>query len=403
MTNRVLPLVAIVTLALAALGPASSGADAQTPATSVGLGYPTPPVDGRAAALGGSDVGLLEGTFSIANPADLVEFSNASISVSAAPEAVSFEGLGPGVGDTGRSRFSTLRAVVPLGEWAASVGFGSELDQDWKFVERDTLDISTGRFPVQERRENDGGVSTVDLSLARSIGPLSVGASYQLLTGSLRQDLERRFEISVDSTESAPQTVEQSNTLNYSGWRLTGGLGVEIGERVRLSGAYSVAGDLEAERDSSVTLADQPDFPGAVTEFEMPASARVGGSVLLTDDWLVAASGGWEAWSEADDGLGDERARDVYWGGGGVEFRGLEIVTVPLDLRAGGRWRELPFALPDRASANETAVTFGIGTEISGGIGAIDVGFELGSRGDAAETGFEEDFQRFTITAIVRQ
>lgn len=388
---------------LAALALAADAGVAQTPATSVGLGYPTPPVDGRAAALGGAGVGLLGGTFTIGNPADLVEFSEASLSISAAPEGVSPEGAPAGAEDPGRSRFSTLRAVVPLGDWAVSVGFGSELDQDWKFTDRDTLDISTGRFPFEERRENDGGVSTVDLSVARSVGPLSVGVSYQRLTGSLRQDLERRFEASVEGGVSAPSPVVQSANWGYGGWRLKGGLGLEIAGRVRLGGVYAWSGDLEAERDSVVTLAEEPDGPSDVTEIPMPASAGVGASALLTDDWLLAVAGGWSQWSEADGSLDGERARDVHWGGGGVEFRGLQVASFPIELRVGGRWRELPFSLPGRGAASETAATVGLGTEVAAGTAAVDVGLEVGSRGELARTGFEESFRRFTVTATIRR
>lgn len=387
-------------LAAAAVALAATGSAAQTPATSVGLGYPVPPLDARGAALGGSGVGLLEGSFSMGSPADLAQFSRSSLSVSAAPEAVSPEGAG---GDTGQSRFSTIRAVVPLGPWAVSVGFGSELDQDWTFTTSDTLDISTGRFPFEERRENDGGVSTVDVSVARSVGPLSVGVSYQHLTGSLRQDLERRFDPSVDGGLTEPSPVDQSAAWGYSGWRVEGGVGLEIADRVRVAGAYARSGDLTAERDSVVTIAGDPDRPAARREFGMPETARVGASALLTDDWLLAASGGWAGWSETDGSLDQESARDVYRAGGGVEFRGLAVGSAPIDLRAGGRWRELPFVLPDRGPADETAFTFGLGTAVAGGTGRLDVGLEVGSRGELGRTGFEESFQRFTVTATIRQ
>lgn len=387
-------------LSAAALAVTAGSLAGQTPATSVGLGYPVPPLDARAAGLGGTGVGLLGGTFSIGNPADLVEFTRPALSVSPAPEGVSPAGTGE---STGRNRFSTLRAVVPLGEWAASVSFGSELDQDWKFTSRDTLDISTGRFPFEERREHDGGVSTVDVSLARGVGPVSAGVSYQYLTGGLRQDLRRRFDPSVDEGLNAPRRVSQSSVWNYSGWRLTGGVGLEVADRVRVSGAYVFGADLTAERDSVVTLAgDQPRPVGSRT-FRLPPSARVGASALLTDDWMVALGGGWSRWSEADGGLEEERARDVYRAGGGVEFRGLELGAVPIVVRAGGRWRELPFVLPGREAADESALTAGLGTRVAGGSGQLDVGFELGSRGDRSRTGFEESFRRLTITATIRQ
>jgi hypothetical protein len=398
MKTRSLAALAAAAIALAPAVPVAG----QTPVTSLGLGYPTPPVDARAAALGGVGVGLLGGTFSIRNPADLVEFSEASLSLSASPEGVTVKRTDGPSGTTGRSRFPALRAVVPLGAFAASVGFASRLDQDWRFGLRDTLDISSGRFPFEERRENDGGVSAVDLSLARSVGPLSVGVSYQRLTGSLRQDLLRRFQVPPDSVVlEPPERVIQTGNWSYSGWRVKGGLGVRLGDWLRVSGVYAWSGDLSAERDTVITTRNDPDAPPVV--FGMPPSATVGASASPLEDWLVTAGGGWTGWSETDASLQEENARDVYWAGGGLEFSGVSLGSFPLRLRAGGRWAELPFSLPGRAAATEKAVTFGLGADFASGRAAVDLAGELGDRGTLGRTGFEESFRRFTLTATIRQ
>ena len=382
---------ALAALALAALAPTS--APAQTPFTAPGLGYPTPPVDARAAALGGVGTGLMDGTFSVRNPADLTEFADPSLAVSAAPEGVTLRD-GTGSHETGRSRFSVIRAVVPLGAWSASVGFASELDQDWTFRDRDTLDISTGRFPFEERRTNDGGISSIDLSVARSLGPLSVGVSWQRLTGELRQELVRRFEVAVDSTVlEPPETVRQQTLWNYSSWRLRAGASLEVGDRVRIGGAYAWTDDLEAENDSL----------GLTRTFPMPDSWTAGASVRLADDWLLSAGGGWKGWSETGPALGEERARDVTWGGAGLEFGGLELGPVPLDLRVGGRFTELPFARPERDFASEEAITLGLGSALASGRAELDFSLELGSRGELPATGVEESFTRFTFTATLHQ
>lgn len=379
---------AALTLAALLAAPAAG----QSPFTATGLGYPTPPVDARAAALGGVGTGLLGGTFSVRNPADLVEFSEPSLAVSAAPEGVDLRD-GAGERRTGRSRFSVIRAVVPLGAWTASVDFASELDQDWSFRNRDTLDISTGRFPFEERRVNDGGVSSIDLSLARSAGPLSVGLSVGRLTGELRQAQVRRFEMSVDSAVQAPATVRQQTIWNYSSWRVRAGAGVEIGDRVRVSGSYAWTGDLEAENDSL----------GRSRTYGMPSSWTLGASTRLSEDWLLSAGGGWEGWSETSSGLREDRARDVTWGGAGIEFTGFSLGPVPFELRAGGRVRELPFAPPDRSFADEEALTLGIGSALADGRAELDVSLETGSRGELAATGAEEGFTRFTFTATIHQ
>lgn len=382
---------AVAALVLAAI--AGAPASAQTPFTATGLGYPTPPIDARAAALGGVGTGLMGGTFSVRNPADLVQFEEASMGVSAAPEGLTLRD-GTGRHETGRSRFPVIRAVVPMGGWAASVGFASELDQDWSFRNRDTLAISSGRFPFEERRSNDGGVSSIDLSLARSVGPLSVGVSWQKLTGQLRQSLVRQFDVSVDSAVQAPETVRQQALWSYSSWRVRAGASLEIGDRVRVGGAYAWTDDLEAENDSL----------GRTRTFAMPASWTAGASVRLAEDWLLTGGGGWKGWSETTSGFrGETRAQDVTWGGAGLEFTGFGLGSLPLDLRAGGRFTDLPFAPAGRAFASEEAVTLGLGSSVAGDRAELDFSMEIGSRGELPATGAEESFTRFTFTATLHQ
>lgn len=393
-SRGVLAAAAAVLVALAWPGAAAGQEDgaSPTPFTAAGLGYPTPPVDARAAALGGVGVGLLGETFTVRNPADLVGFSEASMGISAAPEDVTVRGAG-GDAASGRSRFSVLRAVVPLGRWRASMGFASELDQDWSFRDSDTLELSTGSFPFEERRENDGGVSTIDLSVARQLGPLSLGASYQRLTGEMRQVLLRRFDISLDSTVAAPNRVDEKVLWSYGANRLRVGAGVEIGDRVRVGGAYSWTFDLVAEDDST----------GRSRRFEMPASVTVGASGRLAADLLLTVGGGRTDWSVTSDDLPEGRARDTYWGGGGLEYSGWELGPIPLNLRAGGRYAELPFVRPGGEPAEEAALTLGLGSEVAGGRASLDMGLEIGSRGDFPATGMEERFTRFTFSATIRQ
>lgn len=388
--RRAFPAAALVAL-LASMwaGPATAQ---QTPFTAVGLGYPTPAVDARAAALGGVGTGLMGGTFSVRSPADLTEFEDASLSVSAAPEGVTVRD-GSGQQESGRSRFSVMRAVVPLGAWSASVGFASELDQDWSFRRVDTLDISTGRFPFEERRENDGGVSSVDLALARSVGPVSAGLSVQRLTGELRQEMVRQFSSSLDGTVSAPNSLHQARLWSHRSWRIRAGAAAELGDRVRVAGSYAWTGDLEAEDEER----------GVTRRYSMPEAWTLGTSARLSDDWLASAGGGWTGWSTAGPDMSGTRARDVHWAGGGVEFTGLALGSLPLALRAGARFTELPFAMSGREFAREEAISAGLGSSVASGRAELDLSVESGSRGEVSSTGTEESFTRFTVTVTIHQ
>lgn len=380
-----LPLVA----AALAAGPAA----AQTPITAVGLGYPVSPADGRAAALGGTGVGLLGGTFSLASPADLTQHTAPGFGLAFSGEGVTVEGTGQSF-DSGRERFTVVRAIAPFGDWAVAIAFGGDFDQDWRALFQDTLALADGTtVPFEESREHDGGISRIDASLARRIGPLSVGVSVQRLTGSLRQTFTRTFE---ESTDGGPPliTTGGSQRLTYRAWRFRGGAGISVGDRVLLSGVLSTGGDLTIDPDDEERVTPS-------TTLGLPTSIEVGASVRVVPRLLIAASGGWSDWSSVGE-VGGDRAHDVMWMGGGIEYTGLRLLGGDVPLRIGARRAELPFS-PGEETLDETAVTGGFGWLFRGGTAGVHVGLEFGTRGDFAAQGLEESFRRATISFELRQ
>ena len=170
---------------------------AQTPVTDLGLGYPVPPLDARAASLGGTGIGLYGGSFSSRNPADLTMFSNPAIGGTLAPEGVKLKTI-EGEQSTGRSRFVVMQGVLPVQKWRFGLNVNAELDQDWDVILTDTLRTGFGDYPYIESRQNDGGVSSVGLSVAYRLGPLGLGAEGSALTGNLRQVFRRTFDPAID-------------------------------------------------------------------------------------------------------------------------------------------------------------------------------------------------------------
>lgn len=399
--RRGVPRAALAAVALAgwALAGAPRPAAAQTPSTAVGLGYPAVPVDARAAALGSTGIGLLGSTFSLRNPAELTEHPASGISITAQPEAVEVAEVDGG-DDTGRSRFSTLRAVVRVDEWGVGVGFGSELDQDFVLRLQDTASLGVGRFPYEERREHDGGVSVVELSVARGVGPLSLGLAGQRLTGSLRQTFDRRFEPGVPDSVRQIANVGAEQIVSYGGWRARAGASLRLSSRFMAGASATLPGTLTADPEEGSA--------GASAEFDLPAAFDVGLSARPTERFLVTAAGGWTGWSSADGdgGLEDGTARDATWFGAGLEYWGVTLRQAPIPLRVGFRQAELPFSRPGFEPADETALTLGVGAIFERGglpVAEGNVAFELGRRGDLEEAGFEESFRRFTVSVTLRQ
>ena len=366
-------------------------AQGQIPFTGVGLGYPIRSLDARSIALGGVADGLLGGSLSLGNPADLTLHRTAAVAIAIAGENIDLTSPSA-TQNTGRSWFPVIGAVVPLGDWAVRVGFGGLLDQDLRIIGTDTLSTSLGRYEFEEQRTRDGGVSQIDASVARRLGPVSVGIGLQRLTGSLQQSFRRRFTGDLDNTGILPGSVTQASETDYRGWSVKAGLNTELFDRLVVSGAYFFATDLTAERLQS---------PLERT-FRLPSGFSGGASGLITDRLFLAVGGGWAGWSQTElEAEADFTTADVSWLGGGLGYN-VFFGSVPLAIRVGARTRDLPFVLKGFEQSTEQALTFGLGI-VLGGRARIDLGFEFGRRGELETTGTEESFTGLNFTASLGQ
>jgi len=368
---------------------------AQMPVTALGLGYPVPPLDARAAALGGTGMGFLGGSLSSRNPADLQGFRRPTLGLTYAPEAIAVESPG-GSQTTGRSRLAIVQAVVPIRSWTIGLGFTSGLDMDWGVYLQDTLRTSFGTFPYDERREHDGGVSMVTLTAAREVGRFSVGVDGSILTGSLRQSFLRTFEPSLEDPTVNIGIAGGDARFSFSGFRIRGGAATQLGSRIRLSGVIGLTTDLKAKRDTVSQDSDSYDF-------SMPIEWAIGGSGQITSSLLATAAVGYTGWSTTNDDLNSASAADVFWFGVGLEYVGFSVFGADLPLRAGVRRTDLPFFLVGTEQLVETAATFGVGLEVGGGLAAFDLAVELGTRGDLETSLVQENFRRLSISMSLFQ
>ena len=366
---------------------------AQTPFTAIGFGLPVQPIDARAAALGQASVALLGGTYSLVNPAAITEFRGLHLNASFAGAAVSVKYPDKSEG-IDRGWIPVLRGLVPIGRQSViAFGIGSNLDQDWGVVFQDTLHSTLGTYPYDERRENDGGLSSLDATFARRIGSLSVGVGAQRLTGNLRQTVFRTFEPDTAGAGGTPLPVRDFAQVSYGAWRFLGGFTAKLKQVVLVGAQIAINTDLDATRDTT----------GATATFGRPLELGVGGSARLSRRFLIAASAGWTDWSTSNRSFSTVRAADTYYVGGGVEYTGARFISLDVPLRLGYYRAELPFVIPGKKQSSEWAATFGLGTRIASGAAAFDFGFEWGERGDLPTTGAQESFFRTTLSVSLRQ
>lgn len=381
-----------LTIALVAGAVPVSG---QTPVTAIGLGAPVTPIDARAAALGGTGIGLIGGSLSTRNPADMGFFNQPVLGITYAPESITVKGAN-GEFDSGRSRLSVLRGAIPFDEWTLGVAFSAELDQDWQVEFSDTLSTSLGTFPFTEQQVSDGGLSSVNFTLTRRIAGVILGVEYGILTGNLRQRFSREFEPDTADTGNRIALAAGITSWSYSGSRFRVGVASDVTDRIRVSADVSIQGDLTAENDTSGVLF-------RTRTFEMPTAFEAGASARINPRVLVTGAVGWTGWSGSLAGSTEFVASDVVWFGVGAELTGARILGARIPIRLGLRRTDLPFHASGVSQPTETAFTLGFGLRVSEEQAKIDLAFEFGSRGDLESSGFEETFQRLSFTVALFQ
>jgi hypothetical protein len=185
---------------------------------------------------------------------------------------------------------------------------------------------------------------------------LIVGLGLHVYPGENRLTVAREFD---DSLTFAP--LRDSANVNYSGVGVSGGVmwrpvrTVTIGASGRLGGTLKLR-----ERDSLRTSADAPSRFGVGVRYDVPSI----GVAFRADRTM---------WSNME-GLGSSRStpQDTWEFGLGVDAVGPRLIGSQLALRAGGRFRELPF-LADSQSVSEKAFTLGAGAPLARGRATLDL------------------------------
>jgi hypothetical protein len=368
-----------------ALAPAEAVGQVQTLGT-VALGRPAQPLDGRARALGGAAVVLHGGNLSAVNPASLSRINSSGIWLAYQPESRSLTGDQVS-GETETASFPLFRMVLPMSRrWVAGAAFGSVLDRNWGVQFTDTVTLTTGDTPFEEKRTSDGGVTQFRLEsgfvLSRS---WTVGVALQYFFGESRVEVTRVF------LEDPLQPFVSATAIRTSGWGLTFGTEFQPIEEIIFGLVATWGSDLTVRDDST----------GAEIDVGLPVGLQVGASWVLTPEILFAFAGGWQNWSSASADLPNAAAEDSWRFGGGLEVRFLSSGDAWATLlRLGGSYEKFPFVIEEDAPW-ERALAVGLGADFIGGRGRFDAAVEFGRRGSQDTNAIEESFTRYTFSVAV--
>lgn len=292
----------------------------------------------------------------------------------------------------GSTRFPLFGVAVPAGRrlvFAASVG--EYLDRTWGVTTSGDTVLRDTAVTFADEVRSIGGVSDLRFAVAYTLSDrVLVGVGVHALAGSTRLGVQRRF---VDSTGADLASFATYNDLavtDFTGTSLSAGVQVRLSARA----AVSAMGRVNSRLTASATS-------GATARVGMPVEVGIGAQLLPLRALNLAASIGYATWSRAGDALaaaGQPRSRDVWSAAVGAEYDALRLLDRSVPVRAGYRWRQLPFAA-DGAMLSEHAFAGGLGLDFAGGRATLDVGVEVGTRAAGAA---RERFTAGFVGVLVR-
>ena len=337
-------------------------ARAQGNLSTQGLGYPQGGVSTRALSAGGS---LAEtDPTSAVNPAALASFGTTTLYFQYEPE---FRRVTAGNRSdyTVVTRFPLMTAAIPVGQrWVFALSSSQFLDRSWSTTRSETLFVRTDTVSALSHLSSNGSISDVRLALGYVARPwLRLGLEGHVFPGSERLADERTF-----SDSAVYQPVRDSSTLSYSGSAIGAGVEVIAPGAVAIGLSARKGGEMRAsKRDSTLARANIPDRFGVSVAYIGIANTTIAARTSL------------DKWSSIGGLLSSgEKPKDSWDSSVGADVAGPRWGLFPLQIRAGLRWRTLPFPVTGgpgvAAQVKERSESFGFGAILARGRASAEIG-----------------------------
>ncbi len=359
---------------------AGNTAAAQGTLSAQGFGYPPGQFSTRALGTGG---GLAQfDSETPLNPAAIALSAEPRVFLQYEPEFRRFSAAGAKA-NTLVARFPLTSASVPFGT-KGSIGLSVSTFLDRSFATTSTRDVTIGdeTTPVTETVRVLGAINDVRLAAGwASSARFQLGFAGHVFTGQNRVFFDQGFP---DSSDFSP--VSQVTTLSFTGLAVSAGAIFRPGRAIGLAVSARKGGDINSRsRDTVVSEAGVPDRFGAAISYDGITGASFSAQVAR------------ESWS-ALNGLGSAEATsavDAWEGGVGFEAAGPRIAERLVVLRAGARYRTLPFQAAE-SDVGELSFSGGIGAQFFRNRAAFDMTLQHSSRsasdsslpGDVSERAF---------------
>jgi hypothetical protein len=378
--------LALGPLAMTALWAHPDAANAQSSLSGQGFGYPPGQLSTRALALGGANAEL--DPVSPRNPAAVSSWGSPGLHLQYDPEfrRVSVADAGD---RTMNARFPLISGATRVGSrLAVSASISTLLDRTWSTRSSHTEMVEGSELTTTNVFESAGGMNDVRLALAWIVVPtFRVGVAGHAITGENRVTLRSTF------SDSTFTPLAQQTEVSYSGTTFSGGITWRPFATWAVGASGRMEGALRGRRAGTT-----------VTSARVPSRAGLSLSYTGITGAVISASGDWQNWTALDAlGSDDVRTRDTQELSVGAEIDGPRVRGNTILLRAGGRWRDLPFAAGG-SWVTETAFGAGVGVPLANVAGLPRATFDLATQraSRSGPTGVRETAWTLSIGLTVR-
>jgi hypothetical protein len=369
-------------------------ARAQGTLSTQGFGYPSGQMSTRTMGTGGALAEI--DPLSVTNPASVLNLGTSALYFQAEPE---YRTISVG-GATERStiaRYPLVAGGIPLtSSLFAGLSVSSLLDRSFRTVGRGSQIVGGNTVTSTNTFSSDGAIGDVRVALAWAPMPwLHLGLAGHAITGDDRLTSQQRFD---DTTRYAP--ILDTSTVTYVGNAFSGGAEAYIGRYGVVAASYRRGGPLSLKHgDTTLGKARVPD--------RLALSAAYLGIRGTT----LAVRTAKEQWTDMQ-GLGSAGLpiSEGWDTSVGADVLGPRFAGRSVQLRAGARWRTLPFDVrPTLAaggfgpseSVSEKSYSLGAGTLLARGRAAFDLAGIRSTRRSSA-TAVQESAWTLSVGITVR-
>ncbi|MFN2400736.1 MAG: hypothetical protein ABR543_19185 [Gemmatimonadaceae bacterium] len=336
-----------------------------------GFGYAPGQLSARAAATGGA-LAEFDPTSSV-NPGAVGAWSGRSgIFFQYSPE---FRRTRTAGGDDKATiaRFPLVGGILRIGErWTAAASASTFLDRSWEttFTGTDTLGGDVAPFTASTR--SVGAIN--DFRIAAAWAPfarLRLGLAGHVFAGENRRQEDRLYS---DSSVFAP--FRSRSSVSFSGRAVSVGVEVQPSPDFALAASARAGGTIKA-------------FSGdtTLTEAEIPARIGFGAAYSGVAGTVLGVSAERTRWTSLES-LAESNitAHDAWDIGVGAETKGPQLAGATIPVRAGYRWRTLPFGIGAN-EISEKIIAGGLGVQFARNRATADLTVERASRTGSTGSG----------------